>query len=282
MLCHPYTRYEHLYVYYLDKLNIPPLEHPDLIGVWVEDDHSILFFHTPQEQLIRELSCHCGAQVIYQADLDYGEWEAGVEISRFNTKTLTVSPVWEQVQADDTGRQEIVLDPSVIFGSGFHPTTRMCLETLELLMFESGKKIRRVADLGTGTGILAIAAAKLGAQHVDAIDVNPLACEVAKKNVKLNGCENQVNVECRDLTLKAFDTQNYDLVLANLYKGLLEQLFSDPRFWQAEMYMISGIIPAMEGDLLSGLPQKGIRFLHRANSNIWRLWVLGHDRQEAC
>lgn len=277
MLRHPYTRYQHLYVYYLDTLDIPAIKHPDLIGIWVEDEHTILFFHTPQEKFIADLVLKSGAQVIYKAYLDYRDWEAGVEIGEFCTKTLQVRPVWEQPSANDMERQEIVLDPSVIFGSGFHPTTRLCLESLELLMFESGEKIKRVADLGTGTGILAIAAAKLGAQHVDAFDLNPLACEVAQKNVELNNCEGQVNVMRRDLASADIQTHGYDLVIANLYKGLLEQLFSVPQFWQARLYMISGIIPAMEADLLASLQQNTVRFLHRANMDIWRLWVLGRN-----
>ena len=276
MLHHPYSRYEHLYVYYLNTLKIPPINHPDLIGVWIEDEHAILFFHTQQDNFIDDLCVTCGAQVIYQADLDYRDWEAGVEIGRFTTKTLTVRPVWEQFEADED-RQEIVLDPSVIFGSGFHPTTRLCLETLELLMFESGEKISRVADLGTGTGLLAVAAAKLGAEYVLAVDNNPLACDVAQKNVALNSCKTQVNVQNMDLTSSQPDFKSFDLVIANLYKALLVQLFNDSKFWEAKMYLISGMIPAMEADILGALPQ-GIRFLHRANSDIWRLWVLGTNK----
>jgi ribosomal protein L11 methyltransferase len=84
--------------------------------------------------------------VIYQADLDY--WEAGVQITSFNTKCLRVRPIWEQ-PTDGTGVTKILLDPSVVFGTGFHATTRLCLENLERLL-ESGMKIDSVLDLGTG------------------------------------------------------------------------------------------------------------------------------------
>lgn len=274
MLRHPHIHYSRLYVYYLDRLKLPPIDHPDLIGIWIEDEHAILFFHTVQDMLVSDICQQSGACIIYQADLDYRDWEAGVTIGPFNTKTLSIRPVWEQSSFDESIRQEIVLDPSVIFGSGFHPTTRLCLETLELLMLESGEKIRTVADLGTGTGLLAIAAAKLGAEKVTAVDNNPLACTVARRNVTLNMCDAQVEVQARNLASALPDLAGYDLVVANLYKTLLIQLFTDASFWKAGMYLVSGIIPSMEADLLEALPQKGIRFLHRGNSEMWRLWLL--------
>lgn len=276
MLRHHHTGYDHLYVYYLDKMNLPQIDHPDLIGVWIEDKHAILFFHTPQNKLVDDICHQSSAKIIYKADLDYRDWEAGVTIGPFTTKTLSVRPVWDEMVSQDLNgtKQEILLDPSVIFGSGFHPTTRLCLETLELLMLESGKKIERVADLGTGTGLLAIAAAKLGAEKVTAIDNNPLACEVAQNNSVMNGCTSQVTVLQHDLDANLPDLGEYDLVAANLYKGLLVQLFTDPCFWKARKYIISGIMPAMEADLLEALPKKGIRFLHRGNCEMWRLWVL--------
>ena len=274
MLHHPHTHYSHLYVYYLDRLRLPPIDHPDLIGIWIEDEQAILFFHSAQDILVAEICQKSGAEIIYQANLDYHDWEAGVTIGSFTTKTLAIRPVWEQSSYDKNIRQEIILDPSVIFGSGFHPTTRLCLETLELLMLQSGEKIRTVADLGTGTGLLAIAAAKLGAEKVLALDNNPLACSVAQRNVDMNKCDTDVEVQQYDLTSGPPDFTGYDLVIANLYKTLLVQLFTDSSFWKARMYMISGIIPAMEGDLLEVLPQKGIRFLHRGNSEMWRLWLL--------
>lgn len=273
MLRPPYTRYDRLHVYYLDRRDLPQVKDPDLIGTWIEDDTAILFFHKAKEEFISTLCRESGASIVYQADLGYQDWEAGVKITSFATKTLVIRPVWEPPIAGQDGTREILLDPSVIFGSGFHATTRLCLETLELLILESGMDINSVLDLGTGTGLLAIAAAKLGVNRVTAMDNNPLAVDVARHNVALNNCEGVVDVQSFDL-MAGLPEMGYDLVITNLYKGLLIRLFDDSGFWHDGLYLVSGFIPGMEPDLLASLPADKIQMLYRANSEQWRLWLL--------
>jgi len=276
MLRSPHTRYNRLYVYYFDRLDFPPIDDPDLIGTWVEDDNAILFFHSEKDELVRDICNRTGAKIIYQADLDYQDWESGTVIESFSTKSLTVRPVWEEEKANDFF-QEIILDPSVIFGSGFHATTRLCLETLELVLLESGLKVDSMIDLGTGTGLLSIAAAKLGVGKITAVDNNPMACEVAKRNVALNRCGSIIEVRQQNLLTELPELEQYDLVIANLYKGLLLNFFEQKRFWQARAYLISGFIAGMEGDLLAALPGENMQVLHRGNSEMWRLWLLRNN-----
>ncbi len=273
MLKKPYTKYDQLYVYSLDRGALPAFNDPDLIGIWIEDESPILFFHRPKDELVAELCRKTGAEIVYQADLNYQDWEAGVQITAFATKYLAVRPLWEDTVPVDSCCQQIVLDPSVIFGSGFHATTRLCLETLETLILESGERIRSVLDLGTGTGLLAIAAARLGVERVTALDNNPLAVSVAKRNVELNGCGQQVEVYGYDVQDGLPDMQ-YDLVITNLYKRLLLQLFKNQKFWQPRLHMVSGFIPGMEPDLLAALPTDRVRMVHRARREQWRLWLL--------
>jgi ribosomal protein L11 methyltransferase len=276
MLRLPYTEYTQLHVYYLDRKTLPLIRDPDLIGIWIEDETAILFFHQHKEEFIQALCKETGASIVYQADLDYQDWEAGVKITSFSTKTLHIRPVWDKPDAQYNDTTEILLDPSVIFGSGFHATTRLCLETLELLLLESGMETNSVLDLGTGTGLLAIAAAKLGVQKVTALDNNPLAVEVAQANVERNNCADIVTVDQFDL-MKALPDIQYDLVITNLYKGLLIRLFNDNGFWHPGIYMVSGFIPGMEPDLLAALPADKIQMLHRGNSEQWRLWLLQYN-----
>lgn len=276
MLRPPYSEYKRLHVYYLDQRELPPITDPDLIGIWIEDETAILFFHQAKETFIQALCRETGASLVYQADLDYQDWEAGVKITSFSTKTLRIRPVWEKITPQYREQIEILLDPGVIFGSGFHATTRLCLETLELLLLDSGIQINSVLDLGTGTGLLAIAAAKLGVKKVTALDNNPLSVEVARANAERNNCADIVSVRQFDL-MNGLPDMNYDLVISNLYKGLLIRLFNEQGFWHSGFYMVSGFIPGMEADLLAALPSDRIEMLHRGNAEQWRLWLLRYS-----
>ncbi|MCZ8511157.1 50S ribosomal protein L11 methyltransferase [Paenibacillus filicis] len=110
------------------------------------------------------------------------------------TERLTIKPTWETYEA---GPEELVLelDPGMAFGTGTHATTALCLKTLEQVI-EGGED---VIDVGTGSGILAIGAAKLGARHVLALDLDPVAVSSAAENSRLNGMEGQITVHLSDL-----------------------------------------------------------------------------------
>ena len=267
MLRPPYEKYERLYVYHLDTTELPPVSDIDLIGTWIEDGNPILFFHRPKDQLIGEICKEHGCKLIYQADLDYADWEAGQEIAPFEVAGVSVAPVWHGTKAD------INIDPSVIFGSGFHPSTRLCQETLLKYCNSPEIEINSMLDLGTGTGLLAVTAAHQGIRRITAIDNNPLACEVARKNIRLNGFEREIAVKSTDLRKDPPETR-VDLVVANLYHTLLTGLFETPSFWQAKLYIVAGFIPSMEDQLLAALPTRKIRMIERRRTDRWCLWVL--------
>ncbi|MDH5523396.1 MAG: 50S ribosomal protein L11 methyltransferase [Desulfobulbaceae bacterium] len=267
MLRPPYTQYKRLYTYHLDLKDLPEIVDPDLIGTWIEDETAILFFHRPKERLVEQLCLASGAKLIYQADLDYKDWEAGREIGPFTVDNVTVAPIWHQSAAD------IYLDPSVIFGSGFHPSTRLCLEGLLKYSNTPEVTINSALDLGCGTGLLAIAAAKQGVSRITALDNNQLACEVAVANCKLNRVEDRVTVANADLRAQCPDTA-VDLVMANLYKGLMIELLENPDFWHGQYYLLSGFISPMEEDILAALPMDRVQFLERRRRERWCCWLL--------
>lgn len=292
MLRPPYRRYQRLYTYHLDQTPLPSLDDPDLIGAWGEDDGTVLFFHRPKERLIAELCRQTGARLHYQADLDYEEWEAGREIVPFQVGDLRVAPAWDEQEAD------IRLDPSVIFGSGFHPSTRLCLEMLLKYVNNDGQTglngsadhppagsqpaaavkhflpVKRALDLGCGTGLLAIAAARRGVAQVLAVDNNPLACQVAAANCRLNQVEERVTVRQLDLRREPPATGEFDLVMANLYQGLLRELMANPDFWLARYHILAGFITPMEEELLALLPADRVRLVERISRERWCCWVL--------
>lgn len=267
MLKPPHQRYDRLYTYHLDAPNPPAIDDPDLIGVWAEADGSVVFFHRCKERLINQLCRDSGARLLYAADLKYEDWEAGQEITSFTVDNLRVAPVWEEGPAD------IRLDPSVIFGSGFHHSTRLCLEMLSKYQQTPETGIGSVLDLGCGTGLLAIAAARLGAEKVLAVDNNPMACQVARANCRSNGVEDKVEVRCLDLRQQCPDSGEFDLVIANLYQGLLGELFQRESFWGSRLQICSGFIGPMEEELLKLLPHHRIHFLERRQRQRWCAWA---------
>ncbi|OQX20121.1 MAG: hypothetical protein BWK76_02425 [Desulfobulbaceae bacterium A2] len=275
MLRPPYTCYDRLVVYHLDRGTALSVDDEALIGVWQEDGTTVLFFHQERDRLVQDVCARFGLTVSYRAELDYRDWEAGVEIVPFRTRELAVRPVWREEDAtgERGSRRSIVLDPGVVFGSGFHATTRLCLETLEEYVAGPRGQAASVLDLGTGTGLLAIAAATLGAERVTGVDYNPLACAVARANCRRNPAAAGVRIVQVDLARELPDTA-CDLILVNLYKGLLETLFAEPRFWLGRRYIVSGFLPSMEADLLAALPPGRLRVLERRSRENWRLWVL--------
>ncbi|MEW6218459.1 MAG: 50S ribosomal protein L11 methyltransferase [Thermodesulfobacteriota bacterium] len=267
MLRPPYERYQRLHISFLDRIGLPAVDDPDLIGVWEEDGHTVLFFHQPKEALVEALCQASGAAVTYRADLDYQDWEAGRPLTPFSVAGLAIAPVWAEGPAD------IRLDPGVAFGSGSHPTTRCCLTLVLELLADPGCGVRRLADLGTGTGIVAVAAAfRHPDLTVEAFDHNPLACAVARANAARNGVAGRVRVRQVDLR-QTWPVQEADLIVANLYRELLLALMARPAFWQARWHILSGFRSEMEPDLLAALPA-GVCCRRRLREDGWVLWLL--------
>ena len=138
-------------------------------------------------------------------------WRKQYTIQRLG-KRLVVCPTWLSYKPR---KHEVVvrLDPGMAFGTGVHPTTRMCLQTLDDLV----KSGMHVADVGCGSGILAIAALKLGASRVLALDLDCLAVKVARENAEVNGVSKAVEIAegtlCNDA---AQPSPDYDLIVANI------------------------------------------------------------------
>jgi len=110
------------------------------------------------------------------------------------SEKLTIKPTWEPYEAGP-GEHIIEIDPGMAFGTGTHPTTSLCLRALESVI-QGGEEI---IDVGTGSGILAIGAVKLGAKHVLALDLDPVAVTIAEENTQLNQLENEITVHLSDL-----------------------------------------------------------------------------------
>jgi ribosomal protein L11 methyltransferase len=129
---------------------------------------------------------------------------------------IVVAPPWDAADAT-AGDLLVVIEPSMGFGTGHHATTRLCLEILQECPLDG----RRVIDVGTGSGVLAIAAAKLGAARAAAVDCDPDALQNARENLRLNAVSDAIDVVEADLA--ALDLPPADIVLANLTSAVLQR-----------------------------------------------------------
>ena len=145
-------------------------------------------------------------------------WKEHFHVLRVGMRTVIV-PTWRtyEPREDDV---VITLDPGMAFGTGHHPTTRMCLELLERHV-EPGD---RVLDLGCGSGILSIAAAKLGASNVLGLEIDPIAASVAERNVRENGVQDSVMTDESTLPHSKAESDGYDLLVANVSAKVITEL----------------------------------------------------------
>jgi ribosomal protein L11 methyltransferase len=155
---------------------------------------------------------------------------------------LVIKPTWEEYQ-EQPGDLVIQIDPGMAFGTGAHPTTKMCLESIERICFNEcgGKLPQAVLDVGTGSGVLSIAAALMGATKIVAVDIDPEAIRVTQDNLELNKVEQVVEASTTDLG----DLQEeYGIVVANILAEELVRL-SDQlkvRIAPAGWLILSGIL----------------------------------------
>lgn len=154
------------------------------------------------------------------------------------THQLTVVPAWVDYQPSDQNEKQIVLDPGMAFGTGTHPTTKLMLQALEMTI-RGGESL---LDVGTGSGVLSIAAKQLGAGKVQAYDLDPVAVESAKKNLALNPVANDVLVGQNSL-LDGIKTQ-VDMVVANILAEIILPLIPQAmaNLKPSGKFLTSGII----------------------------------------
>jgi ribosomal protein L11 methyltransferase len=193
-------------------------------------------------------------------------WKEHYHVLRIGQRVV-IKPPWQEhpSQPDEV---VIELDPGMAFGTGLHPTTQMCLQALEEHL-EPGAK---VLDLGTGSGILAIAAAKLGAGSVLALDNDSLAVKAARANVQSNGVQNLVTVEPGSLDKAAGE---FDLVLVNILARVIIELAGQglvDRVRPTGLMIAAGIIEEQEAEVAVALRERGLEIVERRQETLVGGW----------
>lgn len=181
------------------------------------------------------------------------EWKQYFHVTHVG-KSLVIKPSWEEY-APKEGEHVIEIDPGMAFGTGTHHTTNMCMERLEKVLPADAT----VFDVGTGSGILAIAAAPLGAKEVKAVDIDGVAVRVAKENVADNGLSDKVEVREGDL-LHGTEGQA-DMIIANIIADIIIMLLSDipGKLKDDGIFLASGIIEERCEDITEAARKVGLK-----------------------
>jgi ribosomal protein L11 methyltransferase len=198
------------------------------------------------------------------AEEDWVEaWKERLNVLRIG-RHVVIRPSWRDY-VPESGDIVIQLDPGMAFGTGLHPTTQMCLVALEELM----RPEAAVLDLGTGSGILAIAAAKLGAGHVLAVDRDPVAVKTARGNLVTNGVQGVVSVmegSLQDVS------KSYDLVVVNILAKVIVEMMQEglaTRLHPGGRLITAGIIADQTSEVIAALERGGLTAIERQQREDW-------------
>jgi ribosomal protein L11 methyltransferase len=265
--------YQDLYIYYLEgpfNRRVESLLGPNFLGNWIEEGSSFLFFSRPSKGLLQGIvDKNNRLRLVDEFHFTYEEWQGGkikpLKISRF-----LIVPPWEDGQ-EGHGEIKMLLDPGVVFGTSLHPTTRDCL--LALVKIYENHQLNSVLDLGTGTGILAIGAALLGAERILAVDSNPLAVRTALLNVRLNGLEKKVKV--REALAEGSIDHDFDLLVANIHYDIILKLIKAEGFLKKKCFILSGLMRSQVRDILFQLSKYPIEIVHEWSHNMTWHTILG-------
>lgn len=183
---------------------------------------------------------------------------------------LTIVPSWLQTETD---RIPIIIDPGMVFGTGHHETTRTCLGMIEKIACLGSR--RRFLDIGTGTGILAIGASRLGFERVTAVDIDPLAVDAARRNAAANGL---TNIEVLEGTIQAVSGR-FDVIAANLLVEILTGIASElsGRLELNGKAILSGLLAGQEDSVIEAMRSSGLALQEKIIDNKWVSLVMAKE-----
>ena len=199
------------------------------------------------------------------AEEDWAEsWKVFFDPQKIGKK-IVVKPTWREYEADP---EDIVLelDPGMAFGTGTHPTTALCIRLIEDYLHKGDS----VLDVGTGSGILMLAAAKLGAGFVCGLDKNEMAVKIAEMNLRLNGiAPHKFSVKAGDLVAGVEET--YDLVVANILTQVIYNLLEDIEkiLNDGAIFICSGILEKNEKLVIARMKTIGFDILDLCIKDQW-------------
>lgn len=218
------------------------------------------YFFNPDEKILGDLTM----SIKEVSDEDWKDkWKEYFKPLKI-TDHLVIKPSWEKY---DKKKDEMIIeiDPGMAFGTGTHETTSMVLKLIEKYLDKGNSFL----DVGCGSGILSIAAALLGAGEIHAVDIDPIACEVSRDNIKINGFDNKIDVECLDLT-EGFSYKS-DVIVANLIAELVVYLseYVMENMNDNGIFISSGILTEKKEMVTEALYTNGYEILETMTDGEW-------------
>ena len=195
-----------------------------------------------------------------------------------------IKPSWETLP-EGTNRTVVEIDPSSSFGTGSHTTTRLCLEEIDKTLAGMAEPSKiYMLDMGCGSGILGIAAIRLGAGHVNAVDIDQNSARIAAENYKVNGIDStQYNVYAGDILkdtalAETVGERPYDLIAANIVADVIIWMAPSFKKFLAKdgTLIVSGIIAERSGEVIAALERNGFAVKEFTESEDWAVVTLCH------
>lgn len=190
------------------------------------------------------------------------EWEQSIQPINISER-FVIAPSWNL--GNDITKTVIIIDPKMTFGTGYHETTRLMIRLMERYI----AKDNSVLDVGTGTGILAIAGAKMGAKHIIGIDIDEWSLDNGIENTLKNGVEN--DIEIRIGSLEVVTESNFDIILANIFRNTILDLLNTmlQKLSVKGIIIFSGLLVADQPIIEEALNKKHFRVISVLRENEW-------------
>lgn len=250
-----------------DESNIPPPKHHIISAYLPQDSQTEI-----TKQAVRAAVAHLPIEqplfrVVEEEDWSQA-WKQHYHPLRIG-KRIVVRPAWETIELQKNDI-EIVLDPGMAFGTGTHPTTQLCLQAMETMPIAGAN----VLDLGTGSGILAIAAVKLGAGHIYAVDYDSVAVEAAAENVTINNVRANIQLATGSLADVLAHGEQYDIALVNILARVIIPMCDEglgDTVKQGGKAYFGGVINSQADEVEAALRKTGLTPTSRQHQGDWVL-----------
>ncbi len=208
-------------------------------------------------------------QTVQEADWE-NEWKKYFKPFHVTDRFMIV-PTWEKEQVEGTNSTKILMDPGMAFGTGTHPTTKLSLLALE----KSIQQADIVIDVGSGSGILSIASALLGAKHVYSYDLDQVAVQSTIQNRDLNNLTDSITVQANDLLKGISHEPKADIIVANILAHIILQLIDDAyeQLKVGGLFIVSGIIEKEAKTIQEALTAKDFHIIEQLEEEHWHTFI---------